>query len=124
MKSWRKILAGILLGAALLGPNPVRALDPMTVSSAAPQALQLASLWSPHAINAMQSCGIGLVKVGESVVNIFRLPLGILQTTLGYPFGYAGQGVNNCMRGLAAPFELVCNILMLPVRIFSLGAVR
>ena len=124
MGAWRRTVAGIILCAALSLPSAVRAFDPMTMSSAAPQALELASLWSPHAINAMQSCGIGFVKVGESAVNIFRLPLGVLQATLGYPFGYGGQGLNNCMRGFAAPFELVYNVLMLPVRIFSLGTVR
>jgi len=124
MGLWRRTVAGIILCTVLSSPLAVRAFDPATMSSAAPQALELASLWSPHAINALQSCGIGFVKVGESVVNIFRLPLGVLQSTLGYPFGYGSQGVNNCMRGLAAPFELVYHVLMLPVRILSLGAVR
>lgn len=124
MRLWRRVLAGIVLCTALGSLPAVRAFDPMTMSSAAPQALELASLWSPHAINAMQSCGIGFVKVGESAVNILRLPLGVLQATLGYPFGYGSAGVDNCVRGFAAPFELVYHVLMLPVRIFSLGAVR
>ncbi len=105
-------------------PSPLRAADPVAIGSAAPQALELATLWSPHAINAMQSGGIGLVKTGEALLNIFRLPLGVVQCTLGYPFGYGEPGVDNCIRGMTAPFEFVFQVLMLPVRILSLGAVR
>ena len=114
----------MLLCGFLSMPLSVRAVDFMTMSSTAPQALDLASMWSPHAINAMQSGGLGLVKVGESALNILRLPLGLVECTLGYPFGFAEDGLNNCMAGLCAPFELVGNVMLLPVRIFSLGAVR
>lgn len=124
MSGRRKMAMLALLCALLSMPLSVRAVDFMTMSSTAPQALDLASMWSPHAINAMQSGGLGLVKVGESALNILRLPLGLLECTLGYPFGFGEDGLNNCMAGLFAPFELVGNVMMLPVRIFSLGAVR
>ena len=124
MSGWSKIAALTLLCGLLSMPFSARAVDFMTMSSTAPQALDLASMWSPHAISAMQSGGLGLVKVGESALNILRLPLGLLECTLGYPFGFAEDGLNNCMAGLFAPFELVGNVMMLPVRIFSLGAVR
>lgn len=123
MKLWRRVVAGVILVAVLVMPA-ARAWDPATVSAAAPQAAQLASQWSPHAISALQSCGMGFAKVGESLLNIFRLPLGLIQGTLGYPFGYGSQGFDNCVRGFMAPFELVFHTLMLPVRILSLGAVR
>ena len=124
MRRYCKVLLLIVfchLGSALC---PLRAADPVAVGSAAPQALELAALWSPHAINALQSGGIGMVKAGEALVNIFRLPLGVVQCTLGYPFGYGESGLDNCVRGLTAPFELVFQVLMLPVRALSLGAVR
>ena len=124
MSGRRKMATLMLLCGLLFAPFSARAVDFMTMSSTAPQALDLASMWSPHAINAMQSGGLGLVKVGESALNILRLPLGLLECTLGYPFGFAEDGLNNCMAGLFAPFELIGNVMMLPVRIFSLGAVR
>lgn len=119
-----KVAAILLLCALLLSPGTVRAVDVMTLSSTAPQALDLAAMWSPHAISAMQSGGMGLVKVGASALDILRLPLGLVQCTLGYPFGYGETGLNNCVSGMAAPFELLYNTMMLPVRLFSLGAVR
>lgn len=124
MKKWCVILVLATVCHVGTAPLSLRAADPVAIGTAAPQALELASLWSPHAINAMQSGGIGLVKTGEALINIFRLPLGVLQCTAGYPFGYGSDGLDNCVRGVAAPFELVFQVLMLPVRILSLGAVR
>lgn len=118
------VLAILLLGVAALMPRPVRAVDVMTLSSTAPQALDLAQMWSPHAISAMQSGGMGLVQVGASAMNILKLPLGLVQCTLGYPFGYGETGLENCVSGMAAPFELLYNTMMLPVRLLSLGTVR
>ncbi|MBR7121755.1 MAG: hypothetical protein IKC94_05895 [Lentisphaeria bacterium] len=113
----------LLLMAAVL-PVPARAVDPVTVTAAAPKAFELASIWSPHAINALQSGGIGLMKIGESAVSILLLPAGILQCTLGAPFGMFSNGVDNFIKGICAPFELVYQVILLPVRIISLGTVR
>ena len=100
------------------------AVDPATVTAAAPKAVELAGIWSPHAINTLQSCGIGLMNIGRSAASILLLPTGLLQCTLGAPFGMFDDGVNNCIRGGCAPFELVYEVIILPVRLVSLGAVR
>lgn len=102
----------------------VKALDPATVSAAAPQALELAMMWTPHAVSTLQSCGVGLWNIGKSMVELFCLPLALIQCTLGAPFGYFGDGVSNFVTGGAAPFKLVYHTVMLPVRLISLGAVR
>ena len=113
----------LLLMAAVL-PVPARAVDPVTVTAAAPKAFELASIWSPHAINALQSGGIGLMKIGESAVKILCLPLGAVQCTLGAPFGYFDNGVSNCIIGGYAPFQLVYQVILFPIRLISLGAVK
>lgn len=101
-----------------------KAIDPATATAAAPKALELASIWSPHAISALQSGGIGLMKIGESTLSILLLPAGILQCTLGAPFGMFDDGVQNCISGGIAPFELIYQVILLPIRILSLGTVR
>ena len=63
-----------------------QAVDPATVTAAAPKALELATIWSPHAASTLQSTGIGLMKIGESTVSILLLPAGILQWTLKRSF--------------------------------------
>ena len=120
----KKLLMIIFLGAAFAVIKPLHAVDPATMTSAAPKALELAAIWSPHTIKAMQSGGIGLMQIGKATISIFRLPLGILQCTLGLPFGMFSDGVDNCVAGGIAPFELVYQVILFPIRIFSLGTVQ
>ena len=124
MTGIRKIAALFFLCGILLAPGVLRAVDPATMTAAAPQALELMAIWSPHAINAMRSGGVGLWHMGESLVNIFKLPLGICQSTLGMPLGMFDSGIENCIQGASAPFLFIYHTLMLPIRIFSLGAVN
>ena len=116
------LLIFLLLFTAFL-PS-AKAVDPATVTAAAPKALELAAIWSPHTISTLQSSGIGLMKIGESTLSILLLPAGILQCTLGAPFGMFDDGVQNCITGGTAPFELIYQVILLPIRILSLGTVR
>ena len=120
----KKVFFILVLLTAVLHIHQAKAVEPATFTAAAPKALELAAIWSPHAANAMQSGGIGLMKIGEATVNILCLPLGVVQCTLGAPFGYWDRGVNNCIIGGYAPFQLVYQVILLPVRLISLGAVK
>ena len=121
------LLAAVLLWFAALIPGNApecKGFDPTAFSSSAPQALALAALWSPHVANSLSSTGVGLYNIGKATVTILKLPWGLLQCTLGAPFGYFGEGAQNCLKGICAPFELVYQVILLPVRIISLGTVR
>lgn len=102
----------------------VAALDPVTIATLAPEASNLAAQWAPYAFSGLGSTAAGLVEIGKATVNIFRLPLGLLQCTLGGPFGMFGAGVSNLAMGGLAPVQLIYHTLMLPLRMISLGAVR
>ena len=108
---------------SLFSPLQIRAIEPSTFITALPQAAQLAQTWSPQIFRAMGSTGTGLLKIGTAVFDIFRLPWGLLQSTLGAPFGFFDSGVQNMGKGLLAPCELVLQVLLLPVRIISLGTI-
>ena len=120
----KKLTMGIFLFCALFFAGKVYAVEPATITAAAPKALELASIWSPHAISTLQSVGTGLMEIGKSTVSILLLPAGILQCTLGAPFGMFDDGAQNCWKGIGAPFELVYQVILLPVRIVSLGSIR
>ena len=117
------IILMIVILVSVFAPK-LRAVDPATMTAAAPQALELASIWSPHAINALQSGGVGLMNIGKATASILLLPAGVLQCTLGAPFGMFEDGITNCIKGSCAPFELVYEVILLPIRLVSLGAVR
>lgn len=101
----------------------VKAFEPSSLITALPQAAQLAQTWSPQLIRTLNSTGTGFLKIGTAIFNIFKLPWGLLQSTLGAPFGFFDQGVQNMGQGLLAPCELVLQVLLLPVRIISLGSI-
>ena len=106
-----------------VGLIPLKAFEPSSLITFAPQAAQLAQTWSPHVARALSSTGTGLWKIGVATCGIFKLPWGMLQSTLGAPFGYFSNGLQNMGEGLLAPCELVLQVLLLPVRIISLGTI-
>lgn len=117
------MLFAVLSVFAPLQMPQARAFEPSTFITALPQAAQLAQTWSPQIFRMMSSTGTGLLKIGTAVFDIFRLPWGLLQSTLGAPFGFFDSGVQNMGKGLLAPCELVLQTLLLPVRIISLGTI-
>lgn len=119
----RPALLLMVLFAMFTAGLPLRAIEPSTLITAAPHAAQLAQTWSPQFFRAMGSTGTGLLKIGTATFDILRLPWGLLQSTLGAPFGYFDSGVQNIGKGFFAPCELVLQALLLPVRIISLGTI-
>ena len=120
----KRLIPAAMLAALFLLAAPASAVDPATMTAAAPKALELASIWSPHTISALQSGGIGMMKMGEAAASIFLLPLGLAQCTLGAPLGMFDDGAVNCIKGGMAPFELVYQAVLLPIRFLSLGTIR
>lgn len=109
----KKFLLILLLAAGIFLPRTAKA-EPVTMILLAPVALEAAKIASPYAISALRSGGLQLYEVGKDAGNILLLPLGILQITAGAPFGLFGQGVENIAMGLAAPFQLVGDLLLVP----------
>ena len=114
----------LVLGIALLCMLPVRisAVDPVTVTALAPIALNAASVATPLVIRCVQTTAVQMVNIGRDIVGIFRLPLGIGQTVLGWPFGYFGAGVKNMAAGAVAPLKLVKDAVLLPVSLVGISA--
>ena len=49
------------------------------------------------------------------------LRLGVIQATLGAPFGGLSPGLKNMIKGSIAPFKLAFHTLLLPVSFFGIG---
>ena len=111
----KKAFFFILLTMALLAPVRVRAMDPVTMAVFAPLALKAASIATPYVMRGMQSGAVHMVKIGYDMVAISRLPLGLGQTLLGWPFGYFKTGIQNTALGAVAPFKMTWDIVLLPV---------
>ena len=122
---FRKRILILLLAAGLFlpfgTPSRLEAMDPVTIAILAPVAIKAAEVMMPYVIQGLKNAGAHLVKMGLDVAGIFKLPLGILQSTLGVPIGMFDAGVQNVIAGFMAPFQLVWHTIMFPLAIFGFG---
>ena len=119
---FRRRFALLFLAALLFGGAPalaprLRAMDPVTIAILAPVAVKAAQVALPYVIRGMQCGGAQLIKMGLDVANILRLPVGVLQSTLGAPVGFFDLGVSNMCQGGLAPFKLAWDEVMFPISI-------
>jgi len=112
----------LLLAAALVVPlAPARGIDPVTIGILAPFALRGARIASPYVIRAMQCTGARMVLIGEDMIDVCKLPVGIFQCTLLAPAGTFSDGMQNSLTGAMAPFKLTWDLLLLPLCFFGIG---
>ena len=108
-KTW--ILLLVLLCFAVPRAMPrVEAMDPVTIAILTPIAIKGAQIAAPYVMRGLMSGAQHMVSMGYDLVNFFRLPLGVLQVTVGIPFGQLGNGVRNMVAGGIAPFKFIIKI--------------
>jgi hypothetical protein len=108
------ILAGLTF---MFFPAPqAKAMDPVTIALLAPVAMAAAEKAQPYVVRGLKGGLKGFADMGMDMIDIFRLPLGVLQATLGIPFGFFKDGIRNMALGAVAPFKLAFHTVMLPVR--------
>ncbi len=98
-----------------------KAMDPVTIAILTPIAIKGAQIAAPYVLRGLISGANHMVLMGEDLINIFRLPLGIVQSTAGIPFGQFSNGVRNMAAGGLAPFKFTLKTLLLPVAFCNIG---
>lgn len=114
----RKLFFIFLIGGILISPfasREVKAMDPVTIAILAPVAVKCAEIAAPYVWRGLQNGGRHLLKMGENMIDLFRLPVGILQATLGGPLGFFSSGMKNIVSGTLAPLCLTLNTLLMPL---------
>ena len=102
-------------------PAPkAEAIDPVTLAILAPIAIKAANVAKPYLIRAGLNTGLCLLKMGEDTLPTLRLPLGLLQMSIGAPFGGFRNGLVNTIKGFIAPGKLVVHTLLLPAMMVGL----
>ena len=97
----------------------VRAMDPVTIAVLAPVAIKAAEIMMPYVLQGLKNAGAQMIKIGLDLAGILKLPLGIVQATLGAPIGMFSSGMSNIVDGVLAPLQLVWHTVTLPVAIFG-----
>ena len=95
------------------------AFEPITMVLLAPVALKVYQAAEPRSVRGMRTGGNRLVKMGVDVFEILYLPLGLVQSTAGAPFGYFKSGIKNMGKGIIAPGKLVLDTLAFPFTLWG-----
>ena len=117
----RNFLILILVAGLFMpfGAAKVQAMDPVTIAILAPVAIKAAEVMMPYVIQGLKNAGVHLMKMGLDIAGILKLPLGIVQATLGAPLGLFSDGLKNVIDGVLAPFQFTWHTLVFPLAIFG-----
>lgn len=122
---YRNILIALIALFSVMGfgstPEADAFVDPVTIAILAPIALKVAEKAQPYIIRGLTGGGKMLLKMGGAALKILYLPLGILETTLGAPFGFFTSGLKHIVRGVIAPGELVVYTVLFPVALCGIS---
>ncbi len=110
------LVAGLMLPVAT---PELRGMDPVTIAILAPVAIKAAEVMMPYVLQGLKNAGAQLMKMGLDLAGILKLPLGVLQSTLGAPIGMFDAGLQNMLAGVVAPLQLVWHTVMFPLAIFG-----
>lgn len=101
-------------------PPKAKAIDPVTIAVLAPVAIKAAKVMRPYIQRGLVSGTRGLIKTGKDTLEILYIPWGLVQMTIGLPFGGFGPGVQNIGKGLFAPVKVISDVLCLPLQFTGL----
>lgn len=97
----------------------VQAIDPVTIAILTPVAIKAAQIMAPYVIAGLKRMGVASIKAGVHMVNILRLPLGVLEVTIGAPWFFK-RGIRDLAKGIIAPFKFAFYTIMVPAAAFGL----
>lgn len=120
----RKLILGLCIALLLIAPTfniKSHAMDPVTIAILTPVAIKCAEIAAPYVWRGLQCGGNHLVKMGIDVIDVFRLPLGVIQVTLGLPFHQLSNGTKNIILGSISPIKLTVHTLLLPLAFFGMN---
>ena len=119
---FRRPIIILLFSGILIFTFPIpkaQAMEPVTIT-------MVAIILAPYAIQAAKYIGKGMIRtipcwydMGVQLFNILRLPLGLLQSTIGAPFGFFWDGISNMWLGIISPFMLIKDFFCLPLYFFG-----
>ncbi|MCQ2379450.1 MAG: hypothetical protein MJ025_00795 [Victivallaceae bacterium] len=90
------------------------AFDPITLAVLAPMAIKMAQKSAPYLARVGVSFVGGLTKIFKDVIEVLRLPYGLLVMLFASPFGGFKHGLRNTIKGAVAPVKLVVHTVLLP----------
>lgn len=91
-----------------------KAADPVSWAVLAPFAIRMADRMAPYAEKGFVTGLQAMVRIVYDIVEILKLPLGLLACTVGAPWFFR-SGCYLVGEGIVAPFKLGFHVLLLPL---------
>ncbi len=102
-------------------PQPkARAIDPVTLAILTPIAIKGAQILAPYVLRGLQNMGIVFLRSLKHLISVFKIPLGVLESTVG-ALWFFRSGVVHIAQGFWGICCFAGNILILPVAAFGIG---
>jgi hypothetical protein len=96
------------------------AMEPVTIAMmAAPIVIPIVKAMIPYFVKGGVNFFTAMVDVFVDMSGFFLLPFGMLESTVGAPFGLFKNGLYNMGQGCLAPFKMGWSMIRVPVRIFT-----
>ena len=116
------IVLSLAAAAFFARPPKAEAMDPITIAAiAAPIVIPMVQKAMPYVIKGAVNFAKGMFDVFIDMAGLFLLPLGMMESSFGAPFGLFGLGMSHMGRGAMAPLKMMWSTMLLPVKIFGFG---
>ena len=102
-------------------PAPkAKAFEPITIAMlAAPIVIPIVKAMLPYIIKGGENFFGAMIDVFVDMAGIFLLPIGMMESTVGAPFGLFDMGLGHMGDGALAPFKMMWSMMKTPVRVFT-----
>ena len=121
MKKPTFLMLLVVFSTYMFAPIPkAKAMEPVTIALLAPIALKVAEKARPYVQRGLLNGAKNLLVCGKDLLQLMRLPLGVVQSTVLMPFFFS-QGIKNMVLGGVAPFKLCYHVLLLPLQFMGLN---
>jgi len=123
MRKYAVIFTISVMMFAFFYPQPeAKAMDPVTIAILAPIAIQMAKTMMPYIVRGLKNMGKTGLKAGKELISVLRLPLGLIQVLLLFPWGRNfSSGLRNIGNGIIAPFVFAFYCVLLPFSAFGIA---
>lgn len=109
----------LAVSAFMISTERAEAFDPVTMMALYPVAQKALQVAGPYIIRGLKNAGSEMLSAGGELLNVFRLPLGVIQGTVLLPFGQLNNAGYNLVKGGIAPFKMCYHVVMAPIRLFT-----
>jgi len=116
------LIVSLFVSVFALPAPKAEAMDPITISMlAAPIVIPMVKAAMPYILKYAANFGKGMLDVFLEMAGFLLLPLGMLEASAGAPLGMFNLGMSHMGYGAMAPFKMMWQMMLIPMKVFGFG---